>query len=102
MLYVKVFYSNEQIDRKSGLNEWSCFPLQALVQREQLKEELTNMRKRVEEHTESMNTKMQEERELVRKETKIERNELNIKVAANWLILTLYNIGLQKLLWQFQ
>ncbi|KAI0237435.1 hypothetical protein LSAT2_012032 [Lamellibrachia satsuma] len=53
---------------------------QALVQREQLKEELVNMQLRIEEHAEQMQKKMTEERELVRKETAAEREELNTKM----------------------
>ena len=54
--------------------------LKALVQREQLKEELEGMRHRMEQHTEEMSTKMAAEREIVRKENKLERDELNNKV----------------------
>ncbi len=53
---------------------------QALVQREQLKEELDGMRRRMEQHAEDMSVKMAQERDLVRKENKLERDELSNKV----------------------
>ena len=54
--------------------------LQALIQKEQLKEELSNMRDRMEEHVVEVTRKMTEERELARKENQQERDELNSKV----------------------
>ena len=54
--------------------------LQALIQKEQLKEELSNMRDRMEEHVVEVTRKMTEERELARKENHQERDELNSKV----------------------
>ena len=50
------------------------------MQREQLKEEVTGMRERMAQHAEEMAAKMAAERDLVRKETKIERDESNVKV----------------------
>ena len=55
--------------------------IQALVEREQLREELENMKRRMEEHVEDMTRKMGQERELVRAETKAEREEMNEKVS---------------------
>ena len=63
------------------MNCWLFFILhQALVQREQLKEELEGMRRRMEHHAEEMSSKMAAEREIVRKENKLERDDLNSKV----------------------
>ena len=50
------------------------------MQREQLKDELVNMQLRMEEHAEQMQKTMTGDRELVRKETAAERDELNTKV----------------------
>ena len=62
---------------------------QAMIEREQLKEELINMRKRMEEHVDEMTRRMQEERELVRLETKTEREELGGKVCVDSLYIEL-------------
>ncbi len=60
--------------------------MKALVQREQLKEELEGMRQRMVQHAEEMSVKMAEEREIVRTESKLERDDLNSKVYLLFLV----------------
>ena len=55
--------------------------LQALIQKEQLREELVNMRNRLEDHVEEITRKLSEERDLVRLEYKQEKEELTDKVS---------------------
>ena len=65
-----------------SFNLVACIVLveQALIQKEQLKEELSSMRERVEQHVVDVTRKMTEERELARKENRAERDDLNDKV----------------------
>lgn len=53
---------------------------QAMVQREQLAEELNNMKHRFDGHVQSMQQKISEERDLVRKESQAIIDELNAKI----------------------
>ena len=53
---------------------------QSLVAREQVKEELVSMKRRMEEHVQEMTLKLTQERELTRKETGKERDALHAKV----------------------
>ena len=50
------------------------------MQREQLKDELMEMRRRVSEHTEQMAGRLAEERETARRECDYEHHELQTKV----------------------
>ena len=54
--------------------------VQAMVQKEQLVEELNNMKQRFDAHIHGTQQKMNEEREIVRKESKVIIDELNTKV----------------------
>lgn len=54
---------------------------QALVEREQLKEELESARQRTAEHAEELLRKVQQERQLIRAETLQERDELRQQVS---------------------
>ncbi len=58
--------------------------VQVIVQREQLREELAAMQRRLVDYTEEMQVKMAQERELARQETRVERTELNAKVKSHW------------------
>ena len=55
--------------------------VQAMVQKEQLVEELNNMKQRFDGHIHGTQQKMNEEREIVRKESKVIIDELNLKVS---------------------
>ena len=52
-----------------------------MVQKEQLAEELNNMKQRFDAHIHGTQQKMNEEREIVRKESKVVIDELNTKVS---------------------
>ena len=80
MLSVHVRRVDEEILLMHNVVKKFHYLYKALVQREQLKEELEGMRHRMEQHAEEMSTKMAAEREIVRKESKLERDELNSKV----------------------
>lgn len=54
--------------------------LKAQVQREQLAEELNNMKQRFDQHIQGAEVRIQQEREAVRKENKSVEDELNTKV----------------------
>ena len=59
-----------------------------MVQKEQLVEELNNMKQRFDGHVHNTQQKMNEEREIVRKESKVIIDELNTKVG---IVLVKYN-----------
>ena len=73
--------SYEQVKRAvTMVEEAQLQQTQALIQKEQLKEELTSMRGRMEEHVIAITRKMTDERELARRETQHERDELELRV----------------------
>ena len=75
--------SYEQVKRAVAMvEEAQLQQTQALIQKEQLKEELTSMRGRMEEHVVAITRKMTDERELARRETQQERDELEQKVTS--------------------
>ncbi|ELU12898.1 hypothetical protein CAPTEDRAFT_223139, partial [Capitella teleta] len=53
---------------------------QALVEREQLKEQLSGMRERMEQHVAELHRKVDHERQIIRAETGLERDELHNQV----------------------
>ena len=62
---------------------------QALIEKEQLKEELIDMRQRMSEHVEHVTARLQQERDKARAESNTERDQLNKQV-----IIILNLIGL--------
>ena len=55
-----------------------------MVQKEQLAEELGNMKHRFDAHVQTTQHKIQEERDLVRRENQVIVDELNTKVRQWW------------------
>ena len=70
---------------KAGFTVYSYHP-QAMVQKEQLAEELNNMKQRFDGHVQGTQQRLNEEREIVRKENKAINEELNTKVGEMILI----------------
>ena len=57
--------------------------LQAMVQKEQLREQLNNTELRMTEHADRMAVKMTDDRRFVRLEMQTEKDELELKVIRN-------------------
>lgn len=68
---------------KPYLGQVNWFFLQALVEREQLKEQLSGMRERMEQHVAELHRKVDHERQIIRAETGLERDELHNQVGCD-------------------
>lgn len=66
-----------KLDKNSS---WLSVSLQALIEREQLREELENMRGRFEEHVAQMQKTIDEESEMARREGQGTREQLETRV----------------------